>query len=877
MAAKSTPLQTCIDVIATASKDALSSTQAKQLVQRIMDEVERRKGAGAINAEEEIRKIGTQIIEQDKLLTAIQKRNAYLTVSAEKRVKEYVKKFATPGEGLRAFMNGSSKVVESGRNSVYYQGVAIKDKYVGRLKDGLEKNGLMEYFKSGDLDQHVFKELWELNRPEGEGKPGISGSPKAAKMAEIINGINLEMIERENRAGAYVRPLEGYIIRQTHDPDAIRRAGGLGYGPDSSAASFRAWSEFILPLLDHDKTFAGVEDPVAFLKGAHEGILSGLHNKPTEGNVDVNSAFNSTGAMAKKVSQPRVLHFQDADAAFKYNQTFGIKDFKEAVLQQISLRSRAISLMENFGPNPERTFDRLIVSLKNDAKGSSDDVRQMTSLNDWRVKASMNELLGKNDIPGNPSVARMFAGVRAIQNMAKLGGATITSIADKAFLHSELTYQGISHLDAMTKSITAVAEGRPSAERQSMLNLMGAAMDGFIGNVVTRFSAHDNRAGMLFKLQQKFFSLNGMNWWNDVHKGAAAEIMSAHLAEHADARWEAPKGATIIESGGRAHYQTETGSIPVVPAELKNVLSLYGIEGDMWDVIREAAQEVEGRKYITPDALLQIPDGRMFDLMEARKIASTANNLSRMRDEVDTRLRTYFADRVDIAVPTPGNEERVLAHWNSQAGTPLGEAVRLMMQFKAMPITVLKKVVGREIYGHGSDTMMKWLQNDRTGNFRMAQLIAMATAGGYVAGAIKDALKGRTPKDPTSPKTFQDALLRGGGLGIYGDFLFNEYDRSYRSALGTLAGPVVGQLDQVASIYTKLKQGENVSSESGKLLLGNTPFINLFYIRPVLDYLVLWNLQEMTDPGSLHRSERRVERENGQGFFVRPSDTVHSR
>lgn len=850
MAKKSSPLQTCIDVIAEASKDALSPKQAKDLVQRIMDETERRKANGAGSAEEEIRKIGRDLIEKDKLLTAIHQRNSYLTVLAERRIAAYVSNWSSPGEGLRAFMNGGTKIVAEGRNSVHYQGVAIKEKYVGRLKEELEKNGLMPFFKSGDLDKHVFQELWQLNREEGAGKPGISGSPRAQKMAQIINDINLEMIHRENRAGAYVRPLEGYVIKQTHDPDAIRRAGGMGYNAGSSAASFRAWSEFILPLLDHARTFEGVEDPVAFLKSAHEGILSGVHNHPNEGTIDVNSAFTSPGAMAKRVSQPRVLHFKDAESAYAYNQTFGVKDFKEAVLQQINIRSRGIALMENFGPNPERTFDRIVMDQKNVAKKSSDDARQLKSLNDWRVKASFNELMGKNDIPSNPSLARIGAAIRSITNMAKLGGSTITSIADKAFMHSEMTYQGIRTADALTKNILAVTEGRAEGERRSMLNLMGAAVDGFIGNVVTRFSVHDNRAGLLYRMQRHFFDLNGMNWWNDVHKGAMAEMMSAHLAEH-------------------AHLPTEK-----LPPELARTLKLYGIEGDMWDVIREAVQEVDGRKYLTPDALLQVSDGRMFDLMGPRKMASTANNLSRMRDEVDTRMRTYFADRVDIAIPTPGNEERVYAHWNTQAGTPLGEAVRMVMLFKAMPITVLRKVMNREVYGHGSDTFLKWLQNDRTGNFRMAQLIALTTIGGYISMSIKDALRGRTPLDPSDPKTIQAALLRGGGLGIYGDFLFNEYDRSYRSALATAAGPVVGQIDSIANIYDRVKSGESAVNETGKLLLANTPFINLFYIRPVLDYLVLWNLQEMTDPGSLYRNERRVEQQNGQGFFIRPSDTV---
>jgi len=98
--------QTCIDVVAGASKDAISPTQAKQLVQRIMDEVEKRKQNGAASAEEEIGKIGRDIIDQDKLLTAIHRRNAYLTLNAQARVGQYVSKFGTPGEGLRAFMNG---------------------------------------------------------------------------------------------------------------------------------------------------------------------------------------------------------------------------------------------------------------------------------------------------------------------------------------------------------------------------------------------------------------------------------------------------------------------------------------------------------------------------------------------------------------------------------------------------------------------------------------------------------------------------------------------------------------------------------------------------------------------------------------------------
>ena len=55
---------------------------------------------------------------------------------------------------------------------------------------------------------------------------------------------------------------------------------------------------------------------------------------------------------------------------------------------------------------------------------------------------------------------------------------------------------------------------------------------------------------------------------------------------------------------------------------------------------------------------------------------------------------------------------------------------------------------------------------------------------------------------------------------------------------------------------------------------GNTPFVNLFYTKPALDYLVFYQLQEMVNPGYLRRMERNVKRDQGQEFFLPPSQVV---
>ena len=82
-------------------------------------------------------------------------------------------------------------------------------------------------------------EMAEL--PKKQGKPGLSGSDEALKIARIMDKYRKAAMTRENRAGAWIKPLEGYITRQNHDPIRIRQAG------------FEAWRDEIVHLLDVEK------------------------------------------------------------------------------------------------------------------------------------------------------------------------------------------------------------------------------------------------------------------------------------------------------------------------------------------------------------------------------------------------------------------------------------------------------------------------------------------------------------------------------------------------------------------------------------------------------------------------------------------------
>jgi hypothetical protein len=155
----------------------------------------------------------------------------------------------------------------------------------------------------------------------------------------------------------------------------------------------------------------------------------------------------------------------------------------------------------------------------------------------------------------------------------------------------------------------------------------------------------------------------------------------------------------------------------------------------------------------------------------------------------------------------------------------------------------------------------------------IAHIIVATTMFGYLSMATKDVLKGREPRE-INAKTIWAAMAQGGGLGIYGDFLFGEFSRYGRSFLETLSGPTFGQFGDLGELWTRLRNGDDAAANFTRMVLNNTPFINLFYTRAALDYLILYQIQEMANPGYLRRMESRLQRENNQKFLVPPSRVV---
>jgi hypothetical protein len=163
-------------------------------------------------------------------------------------------------------------------------------------------------------------------------------------------------------------------------------------------------------------------------------------------------------------------------------------------------------------------------------------------------------------------------------------------------------------------------------------------------------------------------------------------------------------------------------------------------------------------------------------------------------------------------------------------------------------------------------------------------MIVWTTAMGYVSMTAKELAKGKRAARRDRARRRLARVPRRGcagrGLGIYGDFLFGEANRSGAGTAGTLLGPAIGEVAQVNDIFKRALRGEASAAEGLREALrvasGVHPtaaFVVNGYPRIALDYLILYRIQEELSPGYLRRMEQRMRKENAQELPSRRRST----
>jgi hypothetical protein len=251
---------------------------------------------------------------------------------------------------------------------------------------------------------------------------------------------------------------------------------------------------------------------------------------------------------------------------------------------------------------------------------------------------------------------------------------------------------------------------------------------------------------------------------------------------------------------------------------------------------------------------------------------------------IERRLQSFYADRTAVGIPRAGiKEQYALTGGGARPGTGWGFLSRAMMQFKGYGISFTNEVFGRYAQEDKFWRVLPSLARIPLSETKqLAGMITMMTAIGFMSLSTKQLLKGRTPPelvdDDGNPNfsTFGKAMLQGGGFGLYGDFLSASANRFGESALSTIGGPIAGDTEAVFKIMQQTGRwadgGAPPDDAVWNFFKGNTPFVNLFYTRAMLDYLILYDIQEYLSPGSLARMEENMRTNSGQEFLAPPTE-----
>lgn len=863
--AKYTPDKACFDAANAASGEKLSKEEIEAAFQRISDYKQRLQAEGNIDGmADKLRSFAEREAERTKVAAAMQKRHAALNILVRDRLDQTVSSLIaqgmTPRKALLAILEGTSKGVEGGRNSVSALTGAYEARYLGGMFAEIQKSRphVIHAMRDERMDADITIEMAELR--EG-GNPGITGNDDAKYLAKVFASYAELSRTDLNKLGASIGKLEGWAGAQTHDDVKM-----IAAGKDS-------WIAKTLPLLDAERTFpdiASAKELEDAMSGIYDTLITGFPNQPTpkEKGQRVNPAN-----LAKRLGKSRVLHFKDAKAALAYRAEFGYGNTVSGIFGHLRNSARVAANMEALGPNPEVMMGSLVDSMKRRIKESNlpdaEKQKQIRSLDmeAGGLRHAMDIATGLISRPVEVTGAKIGADIRAVQSMAKLGGAVFSAIGDNVTAAAAAQFRGSGFIRGLVSQVDGMMRGRPKGEQAEIAYMIGEGFDGIIGHIVAPSAAIDGPVGRLSKLQETFFRWNRLTWWTDVQRATAGRVISAEMGMRA-----------------KTAYAD-------LPANYRHVLGLHSITEAKWDAIRSAGgRDVNGKTYITPDAIRDLPDDAIEKLVSGRIAAarkaskldeakSPATKKKRQADfderrasiiedgrrDLELSVLRFFADETSYGVIEVDSRSRRTMTWGTRPGTLAGEVLRFAGQFKGFPVAFLQRVGGRALYGQrkGAGFIQK--------TSHIGTLLAGMTVAGYMSIIMKDLARGYwPPRDPTDPKTWAAAMIQGGALGLYGDFLFAKVNRFGGGPAETAMGPTLGAGFDLLNLFLKARDAglsaeeEIQFSDFLTFATQNTPFLNLFYVRPALDYLFLNSLREAASPGYLKRIEQRRKKDYGQ-------------
>lgn len=668
-----------------------------------------------------------------------------------------------------------------------------------------------------------------------------TGNPVAHAAAKAFHAVAEPLRNRFNAAGGNIGHLEKWAVPQMHAVARVAKAG------------VNAWVDFVMPRLDRrqyyneDGTTMSNAQLEGFLREAYKTISTDGANKLVPG-----QAFGK-GAKANNGSAHRSIHFKDADAWLEYQSQFGDKSLLQIMEGHIAGMSRDIALIEELGPNPSHTMNYLIDHYKQELANNDVPVKDLEKPI-YRLRNIYAEVAGAHEPPVRERLAAAFDTYRSLNVASRLGSAVVTSLADQGAL---ITGAGIQHLPVwkVLRHELSLLNPANAADRE-VARRAGLGLEQMMGSL-NRFSSD----GLGTASETAF---KAARWSSAV----ANKVMQVSGMNALTAAAQQGYGMVMFDTiGGMTRKAGKLADLDPADTAFFRRAGVTETEWSVWQLADVDAFRGSDT-VLTPRAILQIPDSKLTSLA-----ASSGMTPQALREAAATRLMGAVQDEVSVGVTEPGVRERTFMYGDSRRGTAGGELHRQFWQFKSFAVALIMRHYARMMAQETSYGKAAY----------GAALMTTTTMLGALTIQISELSSGRDPRDMTDPRFWLAALLKGGSLGLFGDFLFADTTQHGNTLLGALGGPMVGDLEALWGMtkgnIDKVAAGKesDFGADAVRFIKGKTPGANIWYTKAVTDHLIFHNIQEQFSPGYLRRMQNRSRKEFGQEWWWTPGEATPDR
>jgi hypothetical protein len=726
-----------------------------------------------------------------------------------------------PIEAVRGYLVGMQKFSKITRDAIGLKQTTLENVEITKLVNAIRNinQNAWDDFSSGRMDIEIMREMI--------GEP--TGIKNAKDIAKVLKASQNSWRLRLNDLGANIGELDDWITRTTHNTEKMAVANKDSRLIDDNRL---AWVEYTQTKLNLKRTFSDVNDPVEIskiLSSIYDSLMTGDHMKYG----GTNSVYG-TKNVTNRLNASRVLHFKDLQARQEYNIKFGEPSLQTSVFNVLTSSAKNIVMMERLGTNPQDTFNKILSLLRKKYKSS--DYKIVRDLNFENFKGAYAQLDGSANIPGSQTLAKIGEVVRSTGDMARLGGTTVTSIADLAPYMLSTNFQGRGLLTGLVEPLNGLVGGNNRAAMEALEVISNSVVVANRGNV---FSDGSESFGGLNNLRNRFFKWNGLNGWIASLKSSMALGVAKFYGS-----------------------LTETKFFNLQKRE-RNFLTLYGIDEGKWDMLRSIKTlAADDKRYITAEGAKDIPDS-VINKYFGRTLS--ARELRNFKNDLELTWRNVLNDQGTHGTPEPDSQIRSITKMGTVKGTYMGEINAFVMQYKNFAVSLYKKILRREMDSYGPD------ESKLVGATMIASALMLGTIFGYIVISIKDMLSGRSPRDPKKLSVIMQSFVQGGGGGIYGDFLMSEVQNQYGNGVfETALGPTASDIKKFIDMVKTMNEPKKAGKKFLQLAEGHTPFINLYYTKAAYDYLIGYQIKEYLDPGFFKRMKERNEKNRGQTYYFKP-------